>query len=65
VFDAKPLTIGSRGARRSPAAFWRQLGFPNLVLARKARWKGHVKKSDLPEELDTPYKLKGKRPRGF
>jgi hypothetical protein len=49
------------------AAYWRTLGFPNLVLARQARWRGYVKKSDRPREveLDTPYKLEGKRPRGF
>jgi hypothetical protein len=49
------------------AAFWRQLGFPNLVLARKARWKGHLKKSQRPRELeiDSPFAIDGKRPRGF
>jgi hypothetical protein len=51
------------------AAFWRRLGFPNLVLARKARWKGHVKKSELKrqelEKARTPFALEGKRPRGF
>ena len=48
------------------AAFWRQLGFPNLVLARKARWKNHVRKADRANdlELDTPFKL-DKRPRGY
>jgi len=50
------------------AAFWRALGFPNLVLARKARWKGHVKKSEQKrqelERVRTPFALPG-RPRGF
>ena len=30
------------------AAYWRTLGFPDLVLARQARWRGYVKKSDRP-----------------
>lgn len=47
------------------AAFWRRLGFPNLVLARKARWKGHVRKDQVGDvEFDSPFKLP-KRPRGF
>jgi hypothetical protein len=48
------------------AAYWRALGFPNLVLARKARWKGHVRKGQRPRqlEIDSPFKL-DKRPRGF
>jgi hypothetical protein len=53
------------------AAYWRRLGFPNLVLARKARWKGHVKKSELRHQREglldaaaTPFALP-KRPRGF
>jgi len=40
---------------RNRAAFWRKLGFPNLVLARQARWRGHKKKSEPAEQ----------RPRGF
>jgi hypothetical protein len=42
------------------------LGFPNLVRARKARWKGHVRKGRRLSELeiDSPFKL-DKRPRGF
>jgi len=24
------------------AAFWRALGFPNLIRARRARWRNHV-----------------------
>jgi len=46
--------------------FWRKLRFPNLVLARKARWKGHVRKGKRADELDldTPLRLH-KRPRGF
>jgi hypothetical protein len=46
------------------AAFWREQGFPNLVLARKARWKGHVRKDQREIEIDSPFKL-DKRPRGF
>jgi hypothetical protein len=44
-----------KGRRR--AAFWRKLGFTNLVLARKARWKGHPRKGKRAAELDTPFKL--------
>jgi hypothetical protein len=38
----------------------------NVVVrcARKARWKGHVRKEARLLELDTPFKL-DKRPRGF
>ena len=57
-----------RNAGLHRAAYWRRLGFPNLVLARKARWTGHVKKADRLKaqeiELDTPFKLL-KRPRFF
>src|SRR5262245_48389130 len=38
-----------KGRRR--AAYWRKLGFPNLVLAKKARWKGHVRKGKRAGEL--------------
>lgn len=60
-----------RGAGLARAAYWRALGFPNLVLARKARWKDHVKKSELKRQREglleptaTPFALPG-RPRGF
>jgi len=46
-------------------AYWRALGYPNLVLARAARWKGHVKKADRARELADPWLVDGKRPRGF
>jgi hypothetical protein len=40
----------NRLARLHRAASWRKLGFPNLVLVRKARWKGHGRKR--PDEVD-------------
>jgi len=42
--------------RRLRAAYWRKLGFPNLVRDLKARWKGHVRKGKHTAgvELDTP-----------
>jgi hypothetical protein len=53
---------------KARAAFWRAQGFPNLVRAREARWRGHVKKSEQKrqelEKARTPYALE-KRPRGF
>jgi hypothetical protein len=59
------------GSSRRPlhrARFWRAQGFPNLVLARKARWKGHVKKSErerqAAEKAHTPNTL-DKSPWGF
>ena len=65
------LSCRNRGAGRKRAAFWRALGFTNLVLARKARWKGHVRKSELKRQREgllepsaTPFVL-DKRPRGF
>jgi hypothetical protein len=55
-----------RNAGLHRAAYWRRLGFINLVLARKARWKGHVRKGERAGEieLDTPFRLP-KRRRGF
>jgi hypothetical protein len=41
-----------------------RFGFPNRAFARKARWKGHVRKEARLLELDTPFKL-DKRPPGF
>ena len=40
------------------AAFWRELGFPNLVGARKARWKGHVlKATQRAAEAYSPFAI--------
>lgn len=61
--EVDPRFARCRVNGRKRAAFWRLQGFPNLVLARAARWKGHVKKTDAAK-LETPFKLDG-RPRGF
>jgi len=44
------------GHRR--ADFWRTLGFPNLVLAREARWKGHkLEQWKQAERERTPFAI--------
>jgi len=37
------------------ARFWRRLGFPNLVLARAARWKGHVTRAERAAKAFSPF----------
>lgn len=77
VHEAGPINSSTgRIARcirigRNRAAFWRALGFPNLVLAREARWRNHVPIAkqraakafspfatvdDLPGELGIPQR---------
>jgi len=63
---SRALSYRNIGCGRKRAAFWRSLGFPNLVLARKAGWKGHVRRDQRPKgfTLDTGLKLPWP-PRGF
>jgi hypothetical protein len=58
-----------RNAGLHRAAFWRQLGYPNPVLARAAKARKpqqrQLKKWKREELLRTPFALLGKTPRGF
>ena len=58
-----PAAARSRGAGLKRAAFWRKLGFPNLVLARAARAKKRALARAAAADVG-PYDLPG-RPRGF
>ena len=40
-------SLNSTGGKGGHAAYLRKLGFPNLVLARKARSKGQVRKGKV------------------
>lgn len=48
------------------ARFWRALGFPNLVRAREARWRGHRKaQGSVDVDVDSPFKLPARPKRGY
>jgi hypothetical protein len=67
LFDSKSANVARATAQGiARARFWRAQGFPNLVRARQARWKGHRKADSVSDVLpDSPFKLPSKPRRGY
>ena len=64
-FIARCKLGGYKGGPKR-AAYWRTLGFPNLALAREARWGGHKLEQWKQEELRrTPFAILDEPPGGL